>query len=387
MGSREEYTIGLDSISLLKDPSPMASPTPPDSCTAIVLAKGLLRDAHAKTTHALVRGPSRYRILGVIDNTCAGEDAGVALDGRHRGIPVFDSVGTALEELADDPPVHCVIGVATGGGMLPPALRESLLEAARAGLTLVNGLHQRLAADLEIAALAEAHGTTILDIRTPKKTSELSFWTGEVLSLDVPVVPVLGTDCAIGKRTTCWLLRDSFAARGVAAEVVYTGQTGWLQGAEHGFVLDATLNDFVTGELERAILECVDEEAPDLILVEGQSALRNPSGPCGAELIVSTGATGVVLQHAPARVRFIDVEALSIPLPDPREEIEIIRLLGAEVFALTLNSEGLDEDAAETERRRLESEVGFPVALPLEQGTDRVAEVLCRRLGLGRAAK
>ncbi|MDH3746332.1 MAG: NAD-dependent epimerase/dehydratase family protein, partial [Acidobacteriota bacterium] len=71
----------------------------------------------------------------------------------------------------------------------------------------------------------------------------------------------------------------------------------------------------------------------------------------------------------------------------PREEIEIIRLLGAEVFALTLNSEGLDEDAAETERRRLESEVGFPVALPLEQGTDRVAEVLCRRLGLGRAAK
>ncbi len=360
-------------------PSP---PSPPSPETAIILANGLLRDAHAKTTHALVRGPSRYRILGVVDETCAGEDAGNLLDGRHRAIPVFPTVPAALDTLSDPAPSHCVIGVATGGGVLPASLRQSLLEAAGAGLTLVNGLHQRLADDPEIARAAAAGGACLLDIRTPRPLSELQFWSGEVLSLDTPIVPVLGTDCAIGKRTTCWLVRSALQARGVAAELVHTGQTGWLQGAKHGFILDATLNDFVTGELEKAILACARAENPDLILMEGQSALRNPSGPCGAELIVPTGAKGVVLQHAPGRSRYIDVETRSIPLADIREEIEMIRLLGAEVWALTLHTENLDGEAAEETRKRLEDELGVRVALPLEGGAGTVASVLCRRLGL-----
>ena len=37
--------------------------------------------------------------------------------------------------------------------------------------------------------------------------------------------------------------------------MIYTGQTGWLQGGEYGFIFDSTLNDFVSGELENAIRE------------------------------------------------------------------------------------------------------------------------------------
>ncbi len=110
---------------------------------------------------------------------------------------------------------------------------------------------------------------------------------------------MLGTDCALGKRTTTRMLVEACRRAGLRAEWIYTGQTGWLQGAPFGFILDATANDFVSGELEHAIVSCARERSPDVIFLEGQSALRNPSGPCGSELLLSAGARGVVLQHAP----------------------------------------------------------------------------------------
>ena len=81
---------------------------------------------------------------------------------------------------------------------------------------------------------------------------------------------------------------------GIRTELVFTGQTGWMQGAPFGFIFDSIPNDFVSGELERAILDCVREDAPDVLFLEGQSALRNPSGPCGSELILSGAARGVI---------------------------------------------------------------------------------------------
>ena len=93
--------------------------------------------------------------------------------------------------------------------------------------------------------------------------------------------------------------------RGSNAEMIYTGQTGWMQGAPYGFVLDAVANDFVSGELEHAIVCCDRELNPDVILIEGQSSLRNPSGPIAvSEFICSGGASGVVLQHAIGREFF-----------------------------------------------------------------------------------
>ena len=61
------------------------------------------------------------------------------------GVPVVDSVTTALG--ADHQPQVCIIGVATPGGTLPQSLRRGILEAADAGLTLVNGLHHLLSND------------------------------------------------------------------------------------------------------------------------------------------------------------------------------------------------------------------------------------------------
>ena len=348
--------------------------------TAIVLANGYFQTVFAKTAHGMVRGPCRYQIIGIVDASCAGADAGELLDGRTRHIPIVESVPHLLESLTVRPDV-CVVGVATAGGVLPPGLRADLMDAARAGMSLVSGLHQLLADDPELAALAQANGGTVIDIRRPRPMRELRFWSGEILSLPTPRIAVLGTDCAVGKRTTCSLLLDACRRSGLRAEMVFTGQTGWLQGMRHGFIFDATPNDFVCGELEGAILECQRENDPDLILIEGQSALRNPSGPCGSELIVAAGARGVILQHAPAREFFEDLEELGCRIPPLAEELELVRLLGSEVWALTLNEHGLVGSEAEAARTRLAAELGVPVFLPLRDDLAGLVEIVKQRIG------
>lgn len=353
--------------------------------TAVVLANGLYRTSFAKTAHGMVRGPCRYRVVAVVDPSCAGGDAGELLDGRFRGIPVVESVATTLGWAAGRPE-FCVVGVATSGGALPPALRADLVDAASAGLSLVSGLHQLLGDDPELVRIGRARRARIIDIRRPRPVAELRFWTGAVLGLATPRVAILGTDCAIGKRTTCTLLWEACRRAGLRAEMIYTGQTGWLQGVRHGFILDATPNDFVAGELERAILDCQRESDPDLILIEGQSSLRNPAGPCGSELVVSAGVRGVILQHAPAREFFDELEGLRCRIPAIAEEVELIRLLGAEVWAVTLNEERLSEGGAEAARQRLEAELGMPVFLPLRDGLAPLVELLRDRTGAGGAS-
>jgi len=334
----------------------------------------------AKTAHGLVRGPCRYRISGIIDQTCAGEDAGELLDHRNRGIPVFGSIMAMLETI-ETAPDFCVIGVATSGGILPSELRTDLVAAAQAGISLVSGLHQLLSDDPELARITRSRGASIMDIRKPRPTAELRFWTGEILGLETPRIAVLGTDCAIGKRTTGGLVVQACREAGLHAEMVYTGQTGWLQGLPFGFILDATANDFVCGELEGAILACDRETHPDVILIEGQSSLRNPSGPCGSELILAGGAKGVILQHAPARRHFDEFEELDCRIPPIEEEIELIRLLGADVLAVALNQEGMTPEEAGYARSSLAHELGIPVVLPLGGDLSELVTTIRNHIG------
>ncbi|MGH9382537.1 MAG: DUF1611 domain-containing protein [Thermoanaerobaculia bacterium] len=352
----------------------------PAGTSAVLLAHGRYATSYGKTAHGLVRGPSRWPVAAVVDPSLAGRDAGEALDGRRRRIPIVASL-SAAEVASAEPLTHCVVAVATDGGSLPQELKPDLLAAARRGLTLVNGLHEALADDPEVSSLARRFGGLILDLRAPRPARELRFWSGEVLGLATPRLPVLGTDCTVGKRTTCLALMAACRRTGLRAEIVYTGQTGWMQGLEYGFVLDATPNDFVCGELEAAVLACYHATRPDLILIEGQSALRNPAGPCGAELVLALGARGVLLQHDPRRTRF---EGTSRPLPPLAEEVRLIELLGASVWAVTLHDGGLAHEVAEAKAAEIEDELGIPVVLPLGGGMDRLVALV--RAALAEAA-
>lgn len=340
---------------------------------ALVLTNGMLDSTNAKTCHGLIRGTDRFDILAIIDHVHAGKDAGEVLDGKPRQIPIYASVADYLTAENQPKPEVCIIGVATPGGRLPADFRAELKLAAQHSCDLVNGLHTFLSDDPEFQQLAEEHGIKLTDIRKPRPRHELQFWTGEIYQVQQPIIAVLGTDCALGKRTTTRWIMEALRQGGKQAEMIFTGQTGWMQGAPYGFVFDSTVNDFIGGELEKAVVNCAKEAKPDYILLEGQSALRNPSGPCGSEYLLSANAKGVVLQHAPGRKCF---DGSEVEIGSIQRDIDIIRLYGSEVLAITLNGEGLTAEELKAEQASIRAATGLPVVRPLEEGVAEVVEAI-----------
>lgn len=349
---------------------------------AIVLASGCYATTDAKAAHGLVRGSERYSVQSVVDPDNAGRDAGSVLDGHARGIPIVNNLDEALA-CASSPAEVCFVGVAPHGGRLTASLRALLLQAAQRGLSLVSGLHDLVGDDAEINAAARASGVQIIDIRKPVPRNELHSWEGLVSGLSALRLAVLGTDCAVGKRTTARMLVSRLNDAGVRTEMIYTGQTGWMQGARFGFVLDATVNDYVSGELEQALLRCAHEADPQVMVIEGQSSLRNPAGPCGAELLLSGQVAGVILQHAADRTYFEGYEDLGLRIPSLLSEIELIAMCGAATVAVTLNGGALDERALTRCQREYANELQIPVICPLLDGIDPLVDAV-RRLLPGR---
>ncbi|MHA4807043.1 DUF1611 domain-containing protein [Flavitalea flava] len=339
--------------------------------TAIVLTAGLLHTADAKTAHGLIRESNRFRIVGLVDPLQAGKDAGEVLDGKHRNIPVYATVGEALAHK----PAFCIVGVATTGGIFPPSMIDDVRTAIQNKVSIVNGLHDYLSERADIVELAGKYGVQLIDVRKPKQRKDLHFWTGDILALKTPIVALLGTDCSLGKRTTARFLMNASQQAGLNAQMIYTGQTGWLQGGKYGFIFDSTLNDFTGGELENAILTCAKETKADLILIEGQAALRNPSGPCGSEMLISGRARHVVLVHAPKRKYYDHVEQWG-KIPSLDSEMELIRHYRSRVIAIALNTEDCSPEEAAAFRNDYEIKYQIPVILPLQEGCDRVVPLL-----------
>lgn len=341
---------------------------------AIVITGGYLDTSNAKTAHGLIRGTDRFNVLGIIDHKFPGRDAGDVLDKKVRNIPVYASIGEALKATGSAVK-YCVIGVATKGGVIPDSLRLMIREALENNLGIVNGLHDYVSDNEELAAIARQRNLEIIDVRRPKKFKDLHFWSGKIVDVKCPKVAVLGTDCAMGKRTTTRFLVEAMRAAGYKAEMIYTGQTGWMQGAAHGFIFDSTLNDFISGEMEHAVWSCYQAKKPDIIFIEGQSSLRNPSGPAGSEWIVSAEAKAVVLQHNPARKQYKDLEFYPAYIPTLKSEIDLIRMYGGDVVGITVNTAKMTETEARAAAQQYESELKIPAVLPLEDGLERLVPV------------
>lgn len=347
--------------------APRSAATP-----AVVLAEGAFRSARGKIAHGLVRGSERFRPLAVVDSTCSGGDAGELLGGPPVGIPVVADIAAA-RALAGSSRTSAVLGVAPHGGRLTTEVAAVLLAAGEAGFDLVSGLHDFLAEDSRFVALAERRGITLTDVRRPAVDRPLRFWTGEVQDLRATRIAVLGTDCMIGKRTTARLLVAGVREATRSAEMIYTGQTGWLQGGRFGIVLDSMVNDFVPGELEGAMLRCAAEADPDVMILEGQSGMRNPTGPGGGAIMMLSGDVhGVVLQHSPAREYYDGLESRQVRIPEIDDEIALLEQLGRPVLAVSLNTAGMDPETVVPATWALEDRLGRPVVAPLEQGVDRL---------------
>jgi uncharacterized NAD-dependent epimerase/dehydratase family protein len=344
---------------------------------AIIWCEGAFRTTYGKTAHGLVRRSRRYRVLSVVDSTCSGQDAGELLDRRPSGIPVHGSIAQAVRAARQEvlPATHLVIGLAPDGGRLRARDRRAVLAAIDLGLDVDSGLHDFLAEDPQIAARAARRGVRLRDVRRTPPRGELHAFTGRIEQVRALKVAVLGTDSAVGKRTTAWALVDWLEAAGRRALLIGTGQTAWLQGAEYGIILDSLINDFVAGEIEHAVWRAWSETGAEVLVLEGQGSLMNPAYPGGFELLAAGRPEAVVLQHAPARRDYDGFPGY--PIQPLERQIQAVELLsGRPVVAVTVNHEGLAPEEVPAACEALARRTGLPVLDPLLEGAGRLAQIV-----------
>lgn len=370
---------GLGPSTPLGTPSLAAVPSPgihPEDRrrTAVVYCEANFGAIDGKTANGLVRHSETYEILSVIDSEKAGLDAGVVLDEKPNGIPVCHDLAEALAGTGEVPDSF-IFGMAPSSGMLSPTERGIVLGAIDLGMNVVNGLHEFLNDDPEFAARAAAHDVEILDVRRPRAKKDLRMFSGRITEVTCPVIAVLGTDGAIGKRTTATILTRALNDRGVKAVMVSTGQTGLIQGARYGIALDAIPSQFCSGEMEATVVAAFEDEHPDVIVVEGQGALSHPAYLTSTFILRGSRPDGVVLQHAPGRTRLGDFG--QVVMPTPAAEINLIETFAdTKVIGLTINHENMtDADVGEAIARYTD-ELGIPATDALTRSPDLLVEMV-----------
>ena len=332
----------------------------------LILAEGFSADPHYGKTARGVLAYGERPVVALVDSTRAGEE--------QNGVPVVATVADALPL----GPTTALVGVATAGGRFPPAWRELLRDAIRAGLHVENGLHQFLVVDEELSALAREHGVELRDLRRPPEG--LNVTTGANLETGAKHVLTVGSDCAIGKMTVSLELDRAARARGIASRFVPTGQTG-IAIAGWGIGVDAVVADFIAGAAERLVVEG-RERGGELLMVEGQGSLSHPAY-SGVTLGLMHGSAphAYVLCHQAGAT---EVEGFPghrlLPLAELVELHERISLPArpARVAAVALNTRELGEDEARKAIESAESETGLVADDPVRFGADRLLDAVLR---------
>jgi uncharacterized NAD-dependent epimerase/dehydratase family protein len=335
--------------------------------TYLILAEGYSADPHYGKT---MRGVVRYRphpIAVILDSERAGE--------TYEGIPIVASVEEALRYR----PTTALVGVAVAGGRLGPAWRALIRSCIDAGLDVEAGMHEFLADDAELAALARERGVELRDVRRPPPG--LSVPTGENLTHPAHVVLTVGSDCAVGKKTMALELHLEARRRGERSVFVPTGQTG-IMIAGWGIAVDAVVSDFLAGAAERLVAE--GSRHGDLLWVEGQGSLIHPqfSG-VTVGLMHGSAPHGLVLCHLAGST---EIEGCPghplLPLAELVDLHERLTLPArrARVLAVALNTSELDEAAAGAAIRAAEEETGLPADDPVRYGARRLVDAVLAAL-------
>jgi uncharacterized NAD-dependent epimerase/dehydratase family protein len=344
---------------------------------AIVYCEGAYNTPTGKTAHGLVRFTRRYHVLSVIDSRYEGQDAGRVLDGSTLSVPIYKSLEDAIDHARRGPKeaTHLVIGLAPDGGRLPESARKDVATALEMGLNVDSGLHDFLSEDPVLMEIALAKGVKIRDIRRCPDRKELHFFSGEIENVTATKIALLGTDSAVGKRTTAWKLTQGLEEKGLKAEMIGTGQTAWLQGVRYGIIMDALINDFVSGEIEHAIVNAWNDRQPDVMVIEGQGSLMNPAYPGGFEILAAARPDAIILQHAPNRKDYDGFPGY--PIHSLEKQILVIELLsGKPVVAVAINHEGLTAEEALDCCRAIRKRTKLPAYDVLLEGPAGLAGVV-----------
>ena len=327
-----------------------------------------------KTAAALVRHSEIYTIVGVIDSSLTGKDAGEELGEKKSGIPIFADLDDALEKLSNIPDFY-IYGKAPLETYIPNHERLMILEAMEKGMDIISGLHQFFSEDSEFAQVAAMNGVLIKDIRKPPLLKDLHLFTGQISEVTVPVIAVLGTDCACGKMTTAVELNKTLNNLGIKSVLVATGQTSLMQGAQYGVSTDALISQFVVGEVENSVVQAFKNESPDIILVEGQSAVSHPAFMSSIGILKGSMPDGIILQHPPARKFRCDFPRLA--MPSAESEIKLIETIAkTKVIAITLSHENMDDHGIMKVIEDYEKNLQLPTTDVLNFGCQKLIKAL-----------
>ena len=342
--------------------------------TAIVYCEANFGSIDGKTANGLIRHSEKYKILSVIDSEKTGMDTGLVLDNEPNGIPICHDLADSLDQI-ESVPDYFIFGMAPSIGMLSMQQRNIILEAMGLGMNIVNGLHEFLNDDPIFAAACKSNNVKILDVRKPREIKDLRMFSGSINKVLCPRIAILGTDCAIGKRTTATILTRSLNEIGIKTVMVGTGQTGLIQGARYGIAIDAVPSQFCAGELEATIVEVYEKENPDVIIIEGQGSLSHPAFSSSSFILRGACPQGVILQHAPGRSHRCDFD--SMLMPTPSTEINLLQTFAdTKVIGLTINHENMNDAEVSSAIIKYEQELGIPATDALTRSTNRLVEMV-----------
>ena len=259
-----------------------------------------------------------------------------------------------------------VIGVANAGGVIPEHWVAALTSALEAGLDIVAGMHSRLGDIPALRAVAERLGRRLIDVRTPPENIKVA--SGAKRS-GLRLLTV-GTDCALGKKYTALAITRGLRARGLDVAFRATGQTG-IMIAGSGIPIDAVVADFLAGAAE---MLSPDAAANHLDVIEGQGSLYHPAyASVSLGLLHGSQPDMFVVCHNPLRTAILGHPNFSVPSIEAviEQTVALGRLTNPAIrcAAISLNTSGLDDAAAEAELAATEARLGLPTADPMRAGT------------------
>lgn len=320
----------------------------------LVLTDGYLETRNAKTAHGVLRY-ARDGIAAVLDREHAGRFLAEVMPEMRRDAPIVGSFeeGRALGATS------LLLGVATPGGWIPDHWRDWMLEAARSGMEIANGLHRFLRDDEELVAAAAESGARLWDVRDPP--AGIPLCSGKALDAPQRIVLTVGSDCAVGKMTASLELAAAAEAAGRRAEFVATGQTGILI-AGKGIAVDRVISDFVSGAAEQLVVDAGPEA--EVLMVEGQGGLWHPAY-SGVTLGLLHGSMPEVLVLVHQAGRTAIEEPPYTVLPPLREMVETYQSIASvvrpcRVACVAVNCRGLSRVEARAAIDEVSGATGLP---------------------------
>jgi uncharacterized NAD-dependent epimerase/dehydratase family protein len=338
-----------------------------------VFADGCFSSLGAKTAVCLVRY-ALEEVAAVIDSSRAPSTVQEVL-GFGGAIPV---VASLKEALAYEPNIF-VPGTAPRGGMLTSADRTAVVEAIHCGLHIMNGMHEFLNDDDEIAALARRKGVVLWDVRRPPDDLVVASGGG---CPRCPVVLTVGSDCNTGKMTAGMEIHRGLLRDDVRSGFAASGQTGiMIMGC--GVPIDRVIADFIGGATERLV--CETASGAEVVILEGQGSILHP-GYAGVTFGMIAGALprAYVLCHQPTRSAIRNYGIKIPPLVELvglyERAIDGVRRIP--VVGIALNTFDLDDGAARRAVESAEAETSLPAADPVRFGPDPIVRAIRRFLSI-----